>query len=199
MAARRQEHSSAQLTAMVAAAAERIGASEGLKGITVRRLATAVGYAPNSLYHAIGDINAVILRLNARTLDRLHRSLKRRLKEGPSSEKAVMAVVEGYMAFVRAHHRLWSILTEYDFGERRPFPDWYEAALGRIFDLVDAVLAPFIADPADRRRSVAVLWGALHGIASLSLSGRLGLVTEDDALPLARLVVRRYLAGLAAA
>jgi hypothetical protein len=57
------------------------------------------------------------------------------------------------------------------------------------------VLTPFFPDADDRRRSTAVLWAALHGIASLAHSGKLGVVTGDDALPLARLMVRRYMAG----
>jgi AcrR family transcriptional regulator len=180
---------------LVVSAAEEIAEREGLAGVTMRRLAAAVGYAPNSIYHSVGDMDEVVLRLNARTLDRLCRSLKRRLPADASPEKAVEAMVEGYMAFVRRHHGLWSVLVEYGRKAKGPFPDWYQAVLARPLSLVDEVLKPFFPDAGDRRRSVAILWAALHGIASLSLSGKLGVVTPEDALPLGRLVVARYLAG----
>ena len=195
MVARRQEHTREELAAMVVAAAEEIAAAEGLAGITMRRLAAAVGYAPNSIYHAVGDMDEIVLRLNARTLDLLCWSLRRRLAGALAPESAVDAVVEGYIAFVRRHPGLWSVILDYVRRGKGPAPDWYQAALSRPLELVDEVLPPFFPDPDDRRRSTAVLWAALHGIASLTLSGKLGVVTGDDALPLGRLVVTRYLAG----
>ena len=195
MVARRQEHTRDELAGLVVEAAEEIAGREGLAGITMRRLASAVGYAPNSIYHAVGDMDEIVLRLNARTLDLLCWSLRRCLAGATTPEVAVDAIVEGYIAFVRRHPGLWSVIVEYVRRDEEPFPDWYQAALSRPLELVDEVLTPFFPDAGDRRRSTAVLWAALHGLVSLTLSGKLGVVTGDDALPLARLVVRRYLAG----
>jgi len=197
MVARRREHTREEMAELVVAAAEEIGAREGLEGITMRRLAAAVGYAPNSIYHSVGDMDEVILRLNARTLARLHRALRRRLAVRGSPEDAALAIADGYMAFVGRNHRLWSILVDYTRRDPGPLPDWYAEALSRPLALVGDVLAPFFADPEDCRRSVAALWAALHGIASLSPSGKLGMVTAEEAPGLARLIVRRYLAGAA--
>ena len=199
MVARRLEHTKEEMTDMVVAAADEIGGREGLRGITMRRLAAAVGYAPNSLYHSVGDMDEILLQLNARTLARLAAALRQRLRGVADGEAAAIAVADGYMAFVRAHHQLWSILVEHKLGEGKAFPDWYRAALAQPLELVDEVLAPVFPDADDRRRSVAALWAALHGIASLSLTGKLGVVAPDDAPTLARLVVRRYIAGRAAA
>ena len=198
MVARRQEHSREEMIAMVTAAAEDIGARDGLAGITMRRLAAAVGYAPNSIYHSVGDMDQVILRLNADTLERLHRSLRRRIRPEMDPGEAALAIADGYMAFVRQNHRLWSILVDYVRRDSGPLPDWYEAALARPLALVGETLAPLFADEEDARRSVAALWAGLHGIAALALSGKLGMVTPEDAPTLARLLVRRYLAGAAA-
>lgn len=195
MVARRQEHSGEEMIELVAAAAEEIGAQEGLAGITMRRLAKAIGYAPNSIYHAVGDMDQVILHLNARTLNRLHRGLKRRIRPGQSANDSALALVDGYMAFVGKNHRLWSILVDYSRSDDDPLPDWYREALSKPLALVEQVLDPLFADPEDRSRSVAVLWASLNGIASLSLSGKLGVVTAEEAPDLARLLVSRYLAG----
>jgi AcrR family transcriptional regulator len=195
MVARRLEHSRDELAAMVVTAAEEIAASDGLEGITMRRLAAAVGYAPNSIYHAVGDMDEIILRLNARTLDLLAWSLRRCLPGTRTPDAAVDAIVEGYVAFVRRHPGLWSVIVDYVRRGKGPFPDWYREALAKPLELVDEVLAPFFPDADDRRRSTAVLWAALHGIVSLTRSGKLGVVSDGEALPLARLVVRRYLAG----
>ena len=110
-------------------------------------------------------------------------------------EEAALAIADGYMAFVRQNHRLWSILVDYARRDPGPLPEWYDAALARPLSLVKDALAPLFPDAEDRRRSVAALWAALHGIAALALSGKLGMVTPDDAPTLARLVVERYIAG----
>lgn len=180
---------------MVTTAAREIGVREGLSGITMRKLGAAIGYAPNSIYHAVGDMDQVILRLNAQTLGRLTRALKRRIADAGSAEDKALAIVDGYLAFVRQNHRLWAILTDYTLRNAQPLPDWYQTALSTPLHLVGEALAPLFPDPGDRRRSVAALWAALHGIAALSLTGKLGLVTSDEAGDLGRLVVRRYLAG----
>lgn len=195
MVARRQEHTREQLADKVVVAAEEIAAEEGLAGITMRRLASAVGYAPNSIYHAVGDMDEIVLRLNARTLGLLCWSLRRCLAGATAPDAAVDAVVEGYIAFVRRHPGLWSVIVEYVRRDKGAFPEWYQKALSGPLELVDEVLTPFFPDANDRRRSTAVLWASLHGIVSLATSGKLGVVTGDDALPLARLMVRRYLAG----
>jgi len=195
MVARRQEHTREQLESLVVDAAEAIAAREGLAGVSMRRLAAAIGYAPNSIYHAVGDMDSIVLKLNARTLDRMTRSLRRRLDGTADAAAAVDALVEGYIGFVRRHAGLWSAIVDHVRRDKGPLPAWYEAALARPLALVDVALAPLIADAEDRRRSTAVLWASLHGIAGLAQSGKLGVVTGDDALPLARLLVRRYLAG----
>jgi len=195
MVARRREHTRDEMVALVTRAAEKLGARDGLRGITMRGLAAAVGYAPNSIYHSVGDIDTVILRLNARTLDRITRALGERLKPNLGSEDTVYALAEGYMDFVAANHRLWSILVDYAPRREKPFPDWYQAAFARPLGLVGEALAPLFPDPADRRRSVAVLWASLHGIASLSFSGKLRVISDDAAPTLARLLVSRFLAG----
>ncbi|WP_421725837.1 TetR/AcrR family transcriptional regulator [Bauldia sp.] len=183
------------MTELVVAAAEEIGARDGLPGITMRRLGAAIGYAPNSIYHAVGDMDEVILRLNERTLRRLHGSLKRRIKPKLPPVDGALALADGYVAFVRRNPRLWSILVEYIRRQPGPLPDWYRTALSRPLGLVEEVLAPLFPDPDDRNRSVATLWAALNGIASLAVSGKLGVVTAEEAPDLARLLVRRYLAG----
>ncbi len=198
MVARRGEHTREEMRELVVSAAEDLAAREGLDGIAMRRLAAAVGYAPNSIYHSVGDIDEIVLRLNARTLDRLSRSLKWHVPIGAGPVEGLDALVEGYVSFVGRHQRLWEVLTGYIRRKAAPLPDWYQAALARPLALVDDVLAPLFPDADDRRRSVAALWAALYGIVELTASGKLGAFTFDETLPLARLMVRRYIAGRAA-
>ena len=195
--ARRADHSREELAGLVIEAAEALAREEGLRGIAMRRIAAAIGYAPGSIYNAVGDLDEVVLRVNARTLTRLRDGLAHAVDPARAPLDNALAVADAYLAFVTAQPRLWGLLLEHSLPKESAFPDWYDMALGETTRLVDEVLRPLIPDEAERRRSVATLWAALHGLASLSTSGKLAIVDEDDPREMARLLVRRVLAGAA--
>jgi AcrR family transcriptional regulator len=189
----RGEHDRDGFVALVASAAESLVRHEGFRALGMRRVASAIGYAPNSIYNAVGDLDQVVLRVNARTLERLHGALEAVIDAGRPPRDNVLAVADAYLVFVAADPRVWSLLFEHLAAPDQPFPDWYAAALARPVGRVDAVLAPLIAEPAERRRAVAALWAALHGLASLSTSGKLAVLTPDAPRELAQLLVGRFL------
>lgn len=173
--------------------AEGLARAEGLRGLGMRKLAAAVGYAPNSIYHAVGDLDQVLLRVNARTFSRLHNALVAAISPDASPRENALNVAQAYLAFVAEAPLLWSLVPEHALPAGAVFPEWYEAALSRTTGLVDAVLAPLLPDAAERGRAVAVLWASLHGLASLSTSGKLAVLTAETPGALARMLVGRFL------
>lgn len=189
----RGEHDRDGFTVLVAQAAESLVRNEGLRALGMRRLAAAIGYAPNSIYNAVGDLDQVILRVNARTLERLHAALAAAIGPDTPPRENALAVADAYLVFVAADPAVWSLLFEHFAAPDRPFPDWYAASLARITDFVSGVLLPLIPDPDERRQAVATLWAALQGLASLSTSRKLEILTPDPPRDLARMLVRRFL------
>ena len=189
----RGEHDRDAFVALTVAAAERLVRADGLRGLGMRPLASAIGYAPNSIYNAVGDLDQVILRVNAHTLERLHAALAAAVDAAAAPRANALALADAYLRFVAADPRVWSLLFDHVAAPDLPFPDWYAAALSRATDLVDGVLAPLIADPDERRRAVATLWAGLHGLASLSTSNKLAVLAPDAPGDLARLLVGRFL------
>ena len=189
----RGEHDREGFIALVAQSAESLVRNEGLRALGMRRLATVIGYAPNSIYNAVGDLDQVVLRVNARTLDRLHATLTAAIDSTQSARDNALALADAYLVFVAADPKVWSLLFEHLAAPEKPFPDWYEAALSRTIGLVDSVLSPLIPDPAERGRAVATLWAGLHGLASLSTSKKLGVLVPDSPRDLARMLVTRFL------
>ncbi len=189
----RGEHDREGFIALVAGAAESLVRNEGFRALGMRRLAAAIGYAPNSIYNAVGDLDQVVLRVNARTLARLHAALDAVIASDRTPRDNALALADAYLVFVAADPRVWSLLFEHLAVPDQPFPDWYAAELARPVGLVDTVLAPLIVDPTERRRAVAALWAALHGLASLSTSRKLAVLTPDPPQDLARLLVGRFL------
>lgn len=189
----RGEHDREGFIGLVAGTAESLVRNEGFRALGMRRLAAAIGYAPNSIYNAVGDLDQVVLRVNARTLARLHTALAAEIDPTRAARDNALALADAYLVFVAADPRVWSLLFEHLAAPDQPFPDWYAAALAEPVGLVDTVLAPLIVEPDERRRAVAALWAALHGLASLSTSRKLAVLTPDPPRELARLLVGRFL------
>lgn len=193
----RGEHNREEFLGLVTKAAESLVRHDGLRGLGMRRLAGAIGYAPNSIYNAVGDLDTVVMRVNARTLARLHATLEAAVAPEAPPLDAALGLADAYLAFVAADPQVWSLVFEHQLAPDSRFPDWYAEALGQTTDLVDRVLAPLITDPVERRQAVATLWAALHGLASLSTSRKLAVLTPEAPRDLARLLVRRFLADSA--
>ena len=192
----RGEHSREEFRALLVAAAERIAREQGLRGLGMRPLAVAIGYAPNSIYNAVGGLDEIVLLVNARTLTRLRHHLAETSAAAGSAEARVLALARGYLAFVMADPRLWSLLFEHVLPPDGTYPDWYRDALNGPIALVDEALVPLAPEAVQRRRLVVALWASLHGLASLATSSKLAAVSRESPAVLAESLVGSVLDGL---
>jgi AcrR family transcriptional regulator len=191
--ARPTKHSRDDVVRMVVDSAERLARKKGLRGLSLRKIAAEIGYAPGSLYHLIGDLDQIILHLNARTLSRLARLLKTRIDASRPPVENAFAVADGYLDFVIAEPWLWGLILEHTLPAGSKMPSWYAQTLASTTGLVDDLLRPLIVQDDEREFAVATLWAALHGIASLATSGKLGAVHAGDPHVMARQLIARFL------
>lgn len=180
---------------MALEAAREIAEKEGLAGLTARAIAAKMGYSVGTLYNVFENLDELIVRLNAATLDALYEALAEdRLDEEP--ETAVRALAEGYIRFTRDHPKLWSILFEHHLPAGQLLPDWYRERVLRLLGLLEGALAPLFAAGQDdqRHHSARVLWSSLHGICSLESADK--LVATESATAMADSLATNYVAGL---
>jgi AcrR family transcriptional regulator len=187
------KHSQEDIVRMVVDAAEAMARREGLRGLSLRKIAADVGYVPGSLYNVIGDLDDIILHLNARTLERLAQYLRPRLDPAKPAVENAFAVAEGYLDFVIAEPLLWGLILEHRLLPDAETPPWFAETLATTIDLVEDVLRPLIPADEERKLAVASLWAALHGIASLATSGKLGSVHAADPYAMAHQLIARFL------
>lgn len=197
--ARRSDHTREELAALVIDAASALAAREGLRGIAMRRIAERIGYAPGSIYNAVGDLDDVVLRVNAATLTALAARLEAKLVKGGDVAPAERALVlaEAYLDYVSEHRLLWGVLFEHRLPPGRSLPGWFIAARDRPVQVVLQALAPlFPGSAADRRRAVLTLWAALQGVVSTAIGGTLSsLAPRVEPRRVVRLLVGRYVTG----
>lgn len=171
-------------------AAERIIAEEGIEALKSRRLASEAGVALGTPVNLFGSIDNVVAGVNARTFDRLADALDA-VPRVADPQDDLVTLGRAYAGFVAAQPRLWGAVFEGHVGARgsNPNDDRVAALLERLDERVTASLG------TDRKSEARVLWGAVHGLVSLSVTGRsdlLGLPTLEDAVTA---LVRRYLWG----
>ncbi|HXH86403.1 MAG TPA: TetR/AcrR family transcriptional regulator [Nitrospira sp.] len=197
--ARRSDHSRQELCGLALAAARRVVEKEGLQGLTARSVADEIGYSPGTLYNLFENLDDLIVNMNGQTLDDLYEQLS----STPSSGQPMIdlrRLLDRYLAFLEAYPNRWKAFFEFNLAEGRQLPDWYVAKVSKVLGLLEHALSPLFAPEDDdgKRNMARVLWASLHGICSLSDTGKLRVVTTQSVREMAEALVTHFVAGLAA-
>ncbi len=179
------------------AAARRIIAAEGPEALSARKLAKAVGYAPGTIYNLFDSLPDVLWQVNRENFHRLAGIFD----DLPASEPEhrLRELARRYVTLVETETTLFRALFE---GPRvtESFPQWYRDAinelLGRIAGELMA-LAPALTG-AGAAREASALFAAVQGIASLQVSGRLDLISDEPAVSLTDGLIGRILRDIEA-
>ena len=197
--ARKSQHAPETMRRMIVDAAEAIVAEGGLSKLSAREVAQRIGYSPGTLYNIFENLDEVILNVEARVLDRLDQRLVSALQASQDPpEEDLFALANAYLAFTQDNPRLWNLLFEHRMPSNRTLPDWYVRKLDGLLRRIEVALTPYFAtsESSAQSRSARVLWAAVHGIASLSTTGKLSIITAQTAAKLVEHLLRTYLRGL---
>lgn len=184
---------------MALAAARQIVETEGLGALTARHVANAIGYSPGTLYNLFGGLDDLTLQMNGETLD----ALRARLDAVPRigvPEADLKAMAAAYIAFIDEQPKLWAAIMEHTLPSGQSIPDWYRSRIGELMQRAESALAPLFTEDETmaRQEAARILWSSLHGICSLSLSGKLSVVTAASVPQMAEDLIVTYLAGIRA-
>jgi AcrR family transcriptional regulator len=198
---RKTEARRQKLFADALVAARALAEAEGMAGITARRIARRIGCSVGTLYNVFGNLDTLILYLNAGTFDALREKLLG-LDAGADPEARVRATAATYLDFVRDNANLWNVVFDHIWPPEHPIPDWYFAKTRELLAFLADSLAPLLPAGEDRTersyQAATALWSGLHGICSLAAAGKLGIVTTETVNGLADVLVDNFLVGLRA-
>ena len=196
--ARRSDHTREELYDLALEAAEQILETEGVRNLTVRRIAGEIGYSHGTLYNVFSDLDDLIVHLNGKTLDALYEALSDVPLDG-DPEAALVKLSKGYIGFTRRHSNRWNLLFEHHLPKGRELPDWHREKIHRLLSLVETGLASLFPDGKEKERvhSARVLWSALHGVCSLEATSK--LVKHESVEALSQSLITFYVEGLATA
>ncbi len=179
------------LRAALLSAAEAELAEAGVEGFSMRSVARRAGVSHAAPKHHFGDAGGLLTALAAEGFRRfLATQQAREAMAAADPRSQLLAAGLGYIDFAQARPALFRLM----FGSLKPdfaVPDLNDAggaAYGHLVQQVQAV--------GGGAADVAAVWGTVHGLADLMMSGRLlpldGMSPKDRDAALADAILRTF-------
>jgi AcrR family transcriptional regulator len=172
----------------------------GEDGVSMRRVAAAVGITPMAIYHHFADRRALLNFVVDREFTKYSESFQATPRRG-NYESQILNSMDAYIDYAFAHPRIF----DYVFAQPRPgarrFPEDFRArrspTLNPVADLLQKAMEAGYLKQDDVWEIAMELWAHTHGYVSLYRGGRFDL-TEKEFRALVRRSIRRMLHGLKA-
>lgn len=193
--ARRSDHSREEIHEMALQAAIRIVEEEGIAAVTARRVASEIGYTVGTLYLVFDNLDGLIAEVNGTTLHDLQRYLVAQVDHQTHPAQQLRSLCQSYFTYARDHRSRWQLLFDRTTEDPAELPSWYRERVRQSFILVETVLAGVMveADNAEISQAARALWGSVHGISQLALTGRLDIAEAGEAEKLIDYIVAHIL------
>jgi len=166
---------------LIEAARNRIMA-DGLAALRARDVTQDAGCALGGLYTVFADLDELILHVNSLTLQAIEVSLALSEMKASSPTDRLRNLAQKYLDFAVMHRNLWKALFEHSLPDGRPTPEWHSREHLHLMSLIAEPLRDLQPDMTDEARAIRArtLFGAVHGVISISLEGRfVGLPIEE--------------------
>lgn len=156
---------------LIEAATLRI-ARDGLGALRARDLAMDAGCAVGAIYNVFGDLNDLVLAVNAQTFQSLGREVAASLSTAAQTPtKQLIAMSQAYHKFAAQNYALWRALFDLERPKDEAAPDWYLAEMAQLFTFIHDPLAAAFPNMAAQQRELLTkaLFSSVHGIVLLGL------------------------------
>lgn len=196
--ARRSDHSKEELEALIFSNACKLVEKNGLDGLSARKLATKIKYTPGTIYSFYKNLDELILKINANTLDQIYQQIESASTKARPGKEALIAIAKAYLAYGLDNHYRWKTL--YEFSYPRPkgasLPDWYEMRIAKNFALIEKQFEALDIKCETLKLQAKIFWSAIHGIAMLTMSGKMDTVKVASVNLLVEEFCKTYIRGL---
>lgn len=171
-------------------------AKNGLAALRARDLAQEAGCAVGAIYNVFGDLNDLVLTVNARTFHALGADVAQSLSSaGQTPTKQLIVMSQAYHRFAAANYHLWRALFDLDRPKGETAPDWYLAEMGQLFTYIhDPLTAAFPKMSQDERALLTkALFSSVHGIVLLGLDEASAGVPSSEIDTMLALVLKQMI------
>lgn len=169
--------------------------AEGLAALRARDLAREAGCAVGAIYTHFDDLHALTLEVNGRTFVRLGAVVGAAVEEAAGQEPndRLIAMSHAYLGFAAEHPKLWRALFDVEMRSDGPVPDWYAAAMARLFRFISEPLAEIFPhyEARDLDLMTRTLFSSVHGVVLLGLENRISGVPGEQLRTMIRLLLEQ--------
>lgn len=147
-------------------------AADGLRALRARDLAAEAGCAVGAIYNVFGDLDDLVLTVNARTFRRMGATVAAaREQAGVTGAAELVVMAQAYHHFAARNFNLWRALFDLERPTDEAAPAWYLAEMGRLMEQIERPLAQLFPamSPNDRNLTTRAFFSAVHGIVLLGL------------------------------
>jgi AcrR family transcriptional regulator len=156
------------------AAAEAFIEANGLAELRARTLAQTVGCSVGAIYNVFPDLDALILAVNAATLEDIGRHMSTIQAGTPAQQFASLAAA--YLAYATTNRRRWDALFTHRMPETSETPGWFMQTQEAAFSHIEAPLKQLRPDLPQHELTLLArsIFAAVHGIVAFGLEHRTG-------------------------
>ncbi|HEX4213686.1 MAG TPA: TetR/AcrR family transcriptional regulator [Candidatus Dormibacteraeota bacterium] len=169
---RRERHRAEQREGILRAARE-IASQSGWPALTIRGIAERIEYSPPVIYDHFAGKAEVLAELRRAGFAELADAAALAIAGRSDPRERLLAAVEAYWDFARANPDVYLLM--HDLTGAGAGADPWPAESGRLTEIAGRLVhgaAPGLG-AAEKVEAIMVLWGTIHGLAMLGLSGAL--------------------------
>jgi AcrR family transcriptional regulator len=188
----RRERERAEREKLIVTAARELAESEGWDAVTTRRLAAEIEYSQPVLYSHFKGKDAIMAAVAVEGFAELAAELRAARAGVRGARESLAAVGAAYIAFARRRPALYDVMFTHTVELPFATPE-APAALQQGFGELLSAVQPVAAEGEDPGLLTETYWAGLHGLATLTRSGRLPAEAHERRL---ELLVGHFAAGL---
>ena len=182
----RRERAKAELRRKILLAARKIALAEGWQSVTIRRIADQVEYSAAAIYEYFDSKEAILLAIMEEGFQQMLAKLRSLRDEDLSSGEFLVALGRAYWQFAWQNPEIYQVmhgLGGVPFGSAAA-PVAAKALFELVREAVSSARQEIGIEGLVTDAMIEIVWATLHGLVSLSMSGRIPTENWTNKYPL---------------
>lgn len=174
---RRSDHGREELESLILDNGRQVMAESGYARFSAREVAKRIGYSVGTVMHVFGNVDRLVMEINARTFRLWSEWLEERLG-GAEGRARIIVLVQGYFDFAQTHRNLWSAIYEHRVPEGIEMPETLAAERMRLTGVIAREVATVLpaTEAANAAELASSLIATVHGHCAFMLGGTFALL-----------------------
>jgi AcrR family transcriptional regulator len=171
--ARRNDHTREELISLTLAQVKLFLSYNSYHDLSLRKLASMIGYVPSTLVNVFGSYNLLLLHAVAETLDELAQEAQDKVKNCNQPRDALFTLAHCYHDFARTYPYRWQLIFEHNMNGET-LPEWQAQRIDGMTGMLEGLLATLAPQRSQDEvlQASRVLWAGVHGITLLSVDDK---------------------------